>query len=84
MAKKVFAMTHVLLQYHIKVKKSGGAFKAIQTNPMHFHSVMLDSDFERAEGQNKVVYEQKSRLQAWLAKVYQYQELWWVLESATE
>ena len=57
-------MTHVLLEYHIKVKKSGGACEAIQTNPMHFHSVMLDSDFERAEGQNKVVYEQKSRLQA--------------------
>ena len=29
MAGKVFVMTHVLLEYHIKVKKSGGVFKAI-------------------------------------------------------
>ena len=33
MAGKVFVMTHVLLEYHIKVKKSGGAFKLSQEFP---------------------------------------------------
>ena len=28
-------MTHVLLEYHIKVKKSGGAFKVIPVILMH-------------------------------------------------
>ena len=30
MAGKVFVMTHVRYEYHIKVKKSGGAFKLSQ------------------------------------------------------
>jgi len=30
MARKVFVMTHVRHEYHIKVKKSGGAFKLSQ------------------------------------------------------
>ena len=31
-------MTHVLLEYHIKVKKSGGAFKVIPVILMHYYS----------------------------------------------
>ena len=42
MAGKVFVMTHVLLEYHIKVKKSGGAFKVIPAILMHYYSGMLD------------------------------------------
>ena len=55
-------MTHVLLEYHIKVKKSGGAFKAIPVIIMHCYSDMLNSDLERVERQKKVVCE--PRLQA--------------------
>ena len=44
-----FVMTHVLLEYHIKVKKSGGAFKAILAIPMHCYSGMLNSDLKRVE-----------------------------------
>ena len=40
-------MTHVLLEYHIKVKKSGGDFKVIPTILMHYYSGMLDSDLKR-------------------------------------
>ena len=40
-------MDHVLLEYHIKVKKSGGAFKVIPTILMHYYSGMLDSDLEK-------------------------------------
>ena len=46
-------MTHVLLEYHIKVKKSGGAFKAIPAIIMHCYSDMLNSDLERVERQKK-------------------------------
>ena len=46
-------MAHVLLEYHIKVKKSGGAFKVIPTILMHYYSGMLDSDLKRIEGQKK-------------------------------
>ena len=46
-------MTHVLLEYHIKVKKSGGAFKVIPTILMHYYSGMLDSDLKRIEGQKE-------------------------------
>ena len=66
MAGKGFVMTHLLLEYHIKVKKSRGAFKAIAAIPMHRYSGMLYSDLERVEGQKKVVY--KLRLQVRLAK----------------
>ena len=55
MTGKVFVMDHVLLEYHIKVKKSGGAFKVIPTILMHYYSGMLDSDLKRIEGQKKVV-----------------------------
>ena len=55
MAGKVFVMTHVRHEYHIKVKKSRGAFKVIPTIPMHYYSGMLDSDLKRIEGQKKVV-----------------------------
>ena len=48
-----FVMTHVLLEYHIKVKKSGGAFKAILAIPMYCYSGMLNSDLKRVEGQKK-------------------------------
>jgi hypothetical protein len=46
-------MAHVLLEYHIKVKKSGGAFKVILAILMHYYSAMLDSDLKRIEGQKK-------------------------------
>ena len=46
-------MDHVLLEYHIKVKKSGGAFKVIPAILMHFYIGMLDSDLKRIEGQKK-------------------------------
>jgi len=38
-------MDHVLLEYHIKVKKSGGAFKVIPVILMHYYS-----DLKRIEG----------------------------------
>ena len=59
MAGKVFMMTHVLLEYHIKVKKFGGAFKAI---PMHYHNGMSDSDLNESKDKRKLSYIQtKSR-----------------------
>jgi len=45
----------MLLEYHIKLKKSGGAFKAIPAIIMHCYSDMLNSDLERVERQKKVV-----------------------------
>lgn len=50
MAGKVFVMDHVLLEYHIKVKKSRGAFKVIPVILMHYYS-----DLKIIEGQKKVV-----------------------------
>ena len=38
-------MDHVLLEYHIKVKKSGGAFKVIPVIFMQYYS-----DLKRFEG----------------------------------
>ena len=46
-------MAHVLLEYHIKVKKSEGAFKVIPTILMHYYSGMLDSDLKIIEGQKE-------------------------------
>ena len=66
MAGKVFVMTHVLLEYHIKVKKSGGAFKIIPAILMHYYIGMLDSDLKESKDKKKVVCE--PRLQARLAK----------------
>ena len=53
MAGKVFVKTNVLLEYHIKVKKSGGAFKVIPAILMHYYNSMLDSDLKRIEGQKQ-------------------------------
>ena len=53
MAEKVFVMTHVLLEYHIKVKKSGGAFKVIPAILIHYYSGMLDSDLKRIKEQKE-------------------------------
>ena len=53
MAGESFVITHVLLEYHIKVKKSGGAFKVIPAILMHYYSGMLDSDLKRIEGQKE-------------------------------
>ena len=46
-------MLDVLLEYHIKVKKSGGAFKVIAAILMHYYSGMLVSDMKKIEGQKK-------------------------------
>ena len=40
-----FVMDHVILEYHIKVKKSGGDFKVIPVILMHYYS-----DLKRIEG----------------------------------
>ena len=56
MAGKVFVMTHVLLEYHIKVKKFGGAFKAISPIPMHCYNGMLDSDLKESKDKRKLSY----------------------------
>ena len=69
MAGKVFVMTHVLLEYHIKVKKSGGAFKVIPAILMHYYSGMLDSDLKESKDKRKLYTNQKSRWQACLSKV---------------
>ena len=47
-------MDHVLLQYHIKVKKYGEAFKVTPIILMHYYSGMLDSDLKRIEGKKKL------------------------------
>ena len=49
-------MTHVLLEYHIKVKKSGGAFKAIPPILMHYYNGMLDSDLKESKVKRKLSY----------------------------
>ena len=46
-------MAHVLLEYHIKVQKSKGAFKVIPAILMHYYIGMLDSDLKRIEGQKE-------------------------------
>ena len=56
MAGKVFVMTHVLLEYHIKVKKFGEAFKAISPIPMHCYNGMLDSDLKESKDKRKLSY----------------------------
>ena len=56
-------MAHVLFEYHIKVKKSGGAFKVIPTILMHYYSGMLDSDLERVDKRKLYNTNQKLRLQ---------------------
>ena len=62
MAGKVFVMTHVLLEYHVKVKKFGGAFKAIPPILMHYYNGMWDSDLKESKDKRKFSYIQtKSR-----------------------
>ena len=53
MAGESFVTTHVLLEYHVKVKKSVGAFKVIPAIFMYYYSGMLDSDLKRIEGQKE-------------------------------
>ena len=55
MAGKVFVMTHVRHEYHIEVKKSGGAFKLSQQFSCTTIVAWLDSDLKRIEGQKKIV-----------------------------
>ena len=55
MTGEVFVMTHVLFEYHIKVKKSGGAFKLSQQFSCTTIVAWLDSDLKRIEGQKKIV-----------------------------
>ena len=55
MAGKVFVMTHGLHEYHIKVKKSGGAFKLSQQFSCTTIMTCLDNDLKRVEGQKKVL-----------------------------
>ena len=55
MAGKVFVMTHVRHEYHIKVKKSGGGFKLSQQFSCTTIVTCLDNDLKRVEGQKKVL-----------------------------
>ena len=52
MAGKVFVMTHVRHEYHIKLKKSGGAFKLFQQFSC---TTIVACWIERVEGQKKVL-----------------------------
>ena len=64
MAEKVFVMTHVPHEYHIKVKKSGGAFKLSQQLSCTTIVTCLDSDLKESKDKRKLYTNQKSRLQA--------------------
>ena len=55
-------MDPVLLEYHIKVKKSGGAFKLSQQFSCTIIVACLDSDLKESKDKKKVVCE--PRLQA--------------------
>ena len=81
MTGKVFVMTHVRHEYHLKVKKSRGAFKFIPTIPMHYYSGMLDSDLKRIEGQKKSCM--RTKIASMTCKSIAKWRTWWVLESAT-
>ena len=61
-AGKVFVMTLMPHEYHIKVKKSGGAFKLSQQFSCTTIVACLDSDLKESKDKNKVVCE--PRLQA--------------------
>ena len=56
MAGKVFVMTHVLLEYHIKMKKFWGVFKAIPPIHMHYYNSMLNSDLKESKDK-KIILE---------------------------
>ena len=71
----------MLLEYHIKVKKSGGAFKVIPTILMHHYSGMLDSDLKRIEGQKESCM--RTKIASMTCKIIAKCRTWWVLESAT-
>ena len=55
-------MTHVRHEYHIEVKKSGGAFKLSQQFSCTTIVACLDSDLKESKDKKKVVCE--PRLQA--------------------
>ena len=61
-AGKVFVMTHMPHEYHIKVKKSGGPFKLSQQFSCTTIVACLDSDLKESKDKKKVVCE--PRLQA--------------------
>ena len=52
---KFFVMTHMLLEYNIKVKKFGGAFKVISPIPMHCYNGMLDSDLKESKDKKTIL-----------------------------
>lgn len=74
-------MAHVLLKYHIKVKKSGEAFKVIPTILMHYNSGMLDSDLKRIEGQKESCM--RTKIASMTCKSIAKWRTWRVLKSAT-
>ena len=49
-------MAHVVLEYHIKVKKFGKAFKAIPPILMHYYNGMLDSNLKESKDKRKLSY----------------------------
>jgi len=81
MTGKVFVMTHLRHEYHIKVKKSRGGFKVISTIHMHYYSGMLDSDLKRIEGQKESCM--RTKIASMTCKSIAKWRTWWVLESAT-
>ena len=74
-------MAHVLFEYHIKVKKSVGAFKVIPTILMYYYRGMLDSDLKRIEGQKENCI--RTKIASMTCKSIAKWRTWWVLESAT-
>ena len=73
-------MLDVLLEYHIKVKKSGGAFKVVPIILMHYYSGMFDSDLKRIEGQKENYM--RTKIASMACKSIAKWRTWWVLESA--
>ena len=71
MAGKVFVMTHALLEYHKKVKKSGGAFKLFQQFSC---TTIVACWIERVEGHKKVVYEPKVKTASMTCKTKEKNE----------
>ena len=61
---KVFVMTHMPHEYHIKVKKSGGAFKLSQQFSCTTIVACLDSDLKESKDKRNLYTNQKSKLQA--------------------
>ena len=74
-------MAHVLFEYHIKIKKSVGAFKVIPVILMYYYSGMLDSDLKRIEGQKKNCM--RTKIASMTCKSIAKWRTWWVLGSVT-